>query len=237
MSDSPEVSRRDFLKAGVTAGAVAGVGLGGFYFGYNTAIGSPVRVGVIGTGDEGSVLIGAMNPDFIEVKAIADIRPYNQFRAFHGDCAACPCPARADVGLRLEERDGSQEAREGLRPLPGVAEERQEGRHRGGDHRHAAAPARPGRDRRHEAGAARDHREADGATTSASARRWPAWPTSSSVYLAIGHQRHYNIKYWQAKDWIQRGLLGELHSIRAQWHRSNLPPRATIVGRCRCRRA
>jgi len=45
-----------------------------------------------------------------------------------------------------------------------------------------------------------------------------------NLILAIGHQRHYNIKYWQAKDWIQRGLLGEVHSIRAQWHRSNLPP-------------
>ena len=63
MSNSHDVSRRDFLKAGVAAGAVAGVGLGGFYFGYNKAIGSPVRVGVIGTGDEGSVLIGALNPD------------------------------------------------------------------------------------------------------------------------------------------------------------------------------
>ncbi len=85
MSNSSDVSRRDFLKAGVAAGAVAGVGLGGFYFGYNAAIGSPVRVGVIGTGDEGSVLIGALKPEFIEVKAIADIRPFNQFRAFHGD--------------------------------------------------------------------------------------------------------------------------------------------------------
>jgi predicted dehydrogenase len=44
------------------------------------------------------------------------------------------------------------------------------------------------------------------------------------LYLAIGHQRHYNIKYWQAKDWIQRGVLGDVHSIRAQWHRGNLPP-------------
>ena len=47
---------------------------------------------------------------------------------------------------------------------------------------------------------------------------------AQKLYLAIGHQRHYNIKYWQAKDWIQRGVLGEVHSIRAQWHRGNLPP-------------
>ena len=41
MSNSPDVSRRDFLKVGVAATAVAGAGLGGFYFGYNKAIGSP----------------------------------------------------------------------------------------------------------------------------------------------------------------------------------------------------
>ena len=44
-----------------------------------------MRVGVIGTGDEGSVLLGAINPKFITVKAIADIRPYNVWRAFNGD--------------------------------------------------------------------------------------------------------------------------------------------------------
>ena len=41
--------------------------------------------------------------------------------------------------------------------------------------------------------------------------------------LAVGHQRHYNILYANAVDSIQRGLLGEVHYIRAQWHRGNLP--------------
>ncbi len=79
------VTRRDFIKGTVAAGVVVGGGLGAFYFGYDKAVGSPLRVGVIGTGDEGSVLIGAINPEFIEVKSIADIRPYNVWRAFHGD--------------------------------------------------------------------------------------------------------------------------------------------------------
>ena len=42
-------------------------------------------------------------------------------------------------------------------------------------------------------------------------------------HLATGHQRHYNILYANAMDQIQRGVLGDLHYIRAQWHRSNLP--------------
>ncbi len=73
------------MKAGVLAAAVPAAGLGAFYFGYTKVKGDPVRVAILGTGDEGSVLLGAINPDYVQVKAIADIRPYNQFRAFHGD--------------------------------------------------------------------------------------------------------------------------------------------------------
>jgi predicted dehydrogenase len=43
------------------------------------------------------------------------------------------------------------------------------------------------------------------------------------LILATGHQRHYNIIYANAVDSIRRGVLGELHYIRAQWNRGNLP--------------
>jgi predicted dehydrogenase len=43
------------------------------------------------------------------------------------------------------------------------------------------------------------------------------------IVLAVGHQRHYSILYANAVDQIRRGLLGDLHHIRAQWHRGNLP--------------
>ena len=78
------VSRRDFMKRVVAAGAVSGGGLGAMYFNYGK-VADPVRVGIIGTGDEGNVLIGALNPEYVQVVAIADIRPYNVHRAFHGD--------------------------------------------------------------------------------------------------------------------------------------------------------
>ncbi len=39
---------------------------------------------IIGTGDEGGILIGALNPNYVDVVAIADIRPYNiHLRANH----------------------------------------------------------------------------------------------------------------------------------------------------------
>jgi len=68
-----EPNRRDFLKNAIGGGLVTGAGLGAMYFGYDKKpIGKPVQVGVIGTGDEGNILIGAINPEFVQVVAIAD---------------------------------------------------------------------------------------------------------------------------------------------------------------------
>ena len=41
--------------------------------------------------------------------------------------------------------------------------------------------------------------------------------------LSVGHQRHYSILYDNAVNLIKWGLLGEIHHIRAQWHRNNAP--------------
>src|SRR5262249_9423892 len=41
--------------------------------------------------------------------------------------------------------------------------------------------------------------------------------------LATGHQRHYSVLYDNAVDTIRRGLIGEIHHIRPQWYRGNLP--------------
>ncbi|HQU46125.1 MAG TPA: hypothetical protein PK867_25150, partial [Pirellulales bacterium] len=71
----------------VVLGKLVVAGLGAFYYGYKK-VENPVRIGVIGTGDEGSVLLGAHTPDYLNVVAIADIRPYNIHRAFHGDPTA-----------------------------------------------------------------------------------------------------------------------------------------------------
>jgi predicted dehydrogenase len=230
MSNFPEVSRRDFLKAGVAASAVAGAGLGGFYFGYNSAIGSPVRVGVIGTGDEGSVLIGALKPEFIEVKAIADIRPFNQFRAFHGDWTNKDSkPSLLPVRPGLMSIYGWKTETEANKHVKvyGPYQKLLENAHKDGIE--AIIIATPLHLHAEIAIAAMNQglhviTEKLMAQTVAECKKMTRVADAQRLYLAIGHQRHYNIKYWQAKDWIQRGLLGDVHSIRAQWHRGNLPP-------------
>ena len=79
-------TRREFLTTiGIVGGTAAAVGLGAKYFKYGPKLDDRLRVGIIGTGDEGNVLIGALNPDYVDAVAIADIRPYSIHRAFHGD--------------------------------------------------------------------------------------------------------------------------------------------------------
>ena len=92
-----DFTRRDFLLGGIAAGVVSGAGLGAFYFGYGK-MKNALPIGIIGTGDEGGVLIGALTPSYVDVVGISDIRPYNVHRAFHGD-QSTPSAMMARPGL------------------------------------------------------------------------------------------------------------------------------------------
>ncbi|MGA2031717.1 MAG: Gfo/Idh/MocA family oxidoreductase [Thermoguttaceae bacterium] len=217
-----EVSRRNFLKAGVATGVVAGGGLGAFYFGYEKALGSPVRVGVIGTGDEGNILLGAINPEFLEVKAICDIRPYNRFRAFHGEVGQ---PLRPGL-ISVYHWKSEAEALRHVSVYKGSYEELLANAKRDGLeaviialplHLHAPAAVAAMR-----AGLHVITEKLMGHTVH-ECKEMARTAQETKRYLATGHQRHYNILYANAMDTIQRGILGELHYIRAQWHRGNLP--------------
>src|SRR6185369_16045340 len=79
------LTRRDFMKSMVVAGtAVTAVGAAA-YFGYQQLHGKPIKAALIGAGDEGGVLVGEHNPEFLEFVAVCDIRPSNQLRIFTGD--------------------------------------------------------------------------------------------------------------------------------------------------------
>ena len=64
----------------------------------------------------------------------------------------------------------------------------------------------------------------------------PRGRRTADLHLATGHQRHYSILYANAMDTIQRGMLGDLHYIRAQWHRSNLPGKDQLAAAPAARR-
>lgn len=215
--------RRDFLVDGIRRGIRSGEGQGAFYFGYESSIEKPVRVGVLGTGDEGSVLIGAINPAFIEVVAIADIRPYNIHRAFHGDwyseAALAARPGLlAKYGWKTED-----EARRHIRVYRHYEELLENERQIEGViialplHLHAPAAIAALRRGLHV------FTEKLMGHTVAQCKEMARAAKLASRHLATGHQRHYNILYDHAMELIRRGVLGQLHYIRAQWHRGNLP--------------
>ncbi|MBN2022682.1 MAG: Gfo/Idh/MocA family oxidoreductase [Pirellulales bacterium] len=219
-----ELSRRGFLAAGAAAGVVAGGSLGAFYFGYDASHTHPIRVGVIGTGDEGSVLIGAINPDFLQVTCIADVRPYNVHRAFHGDYSSDTALAvrpglMAKYGWKTED-----EARRRVKVYADYREmiEAERGNLDGVIvalplHLHAPAAIAAMKAGLH---VLTEKLMGHGVRECKEMARVAA---STGLHLATGHQRHYNILYHEAMDTIQRGVLGDLHYIQAQWHRGNLP--------------
>ena len=215
--------RRDFLVAGTEKQISSGAGLGPYYFGYEDSVSSPVRVGVIGTGDEGSVLIGAVNPEFVQVTAIADIRPYSIWRAFNGDnYSANTVKVRPGLmkkyGWKTED-----EAREHVKVYGDYRELLDEA-----DDVEAVIIALP------------LHLHAEAAIAAmkagkhvlteklmghsvAECKEMARVSKTTGMHLATGHQRHYSILYDNAVQAIRKGLLGDLHYIRAQWHRGNLP--------------
>ena len=226
-----DVNRRDFLRGIVAAGAVSGAGLGAAYFGYGK-VKDPVRVAVIGTGDEGNVLIGGCNPDYVDVKAICDIRPYSQHRAFHGDWSSSSALKRRPGLISVAGYNDEAEARKNVKVYDGS---------NGGimaclEHKdieaviialplwlHAPVAALAMERGLH---VLTEKLMAHNVAQCKVMARMAAELTDKEgnpIHLATGHQRHYNVKYENAVNLIRWGLLGQLHHIRAQWHRGNLP--------------
>ncbi|MCH7725074.1 MAG: Gfo/Idh/MocA family oxidoreductase [Planctomycetes bacterium] len=236
-----KITRRGFLAHVAAAGVVSTAGLGGMYFGYGKPA-NPVRIGIIGTGDEGGILIGALNPDYVQVKAICDIRPSSIHRALYGDYGGGN-PLRTHSlrpGL-MEKYDWKTEstALEHMDVYGGKLDDsqRKRGFKEGGYeellkdksieavivalplHLHAKASV--------DAMQAGKHvlTEKLMAHNIAQCKVMSRVSAVTSKYLATGHQRHYSVLYDNAVNIIRWGLLGRIHHIRAQWHRGNLPGR------------
>ena len=221
--DVVEMTRRDFLGGTVAAGLASGAGLGSLYFGYGRSVGNPLRVGVLGTGDEGSVLLGAHTPDYLQVVAIADIRPYNVFRAFHGDVSS-PSAYTARPGLMAKYKWKTEdEARKNVKVYGAYQELLDDPDIEGVIialplHLHSVAAIQAMRAGKHVL------TEKLMGHSIHECKEMGRVSRDTGKLLATGHQRHYSILYDNAVHTIGKAkLLGDLHSIRAQWHRGNLP--------------
>ena len=213
------VSRRDFMKGLLAAGAVLPVSAA-VYYGYSKLHGKPVKTGLIGAGDEGGVLVGEHNPDFLEFVAYSDIRPSNQERIFRGEPSgprkgfdriygknACKKIKKyEDYKDLLQDKD--IEAVVIALPL----------------HLHAPVAIDALRAGKH-----------------VLCEKLMAWNVSQCKemiraademdrVLSIGHQRHYSLLYAHAVEVIHAGDLGDIRHIRALWHRNNTWPKLDANG-------
>ena len=217
-----DLLQREFLHKSNSDRLASGAGLGPYYYGYGK-IDKPLKVAWLGTGDEGSVLLGAINPEYIQVTAIADIRPYNVYRAFHGDAYSptamkLRCGLMAKYGWKTEE-----EARKHVKVYGDYRDLLKEEKDIEAVvialplHLHAPAAIAAMKAGKHVL------TEKLMGHSVHECKEMARVAEETKLHLATGHQRHYNILYANAVKAIQSGALGDLHYIQAQWHRGNLP--------------
>ena len=217
-----KLTRRDFLQASIAAATVSGGGLGAMYFGYEKIKGDPVRVGLIGTGDEGGILVGAHNPEYLRIVAIADIRPSNIERIFHGD-PKNPGP-RPGLLAKYPEWATEEQARKDVE----VYDKDYRELLANSDveaviiavplHLHAKIAIEAMRAGKHVL------TEKLMAHSVTECKEMARVAKETGKILATGHQRHYSVLYDNANTLVKQGLLGDIKFICAQWHRNNSWP-------------
>ncbi len=223
--DAVGFTRREFLVGSLTAGIGSAAAVGAMYFGYDPKLADPVRVGVIGTGDEGNILIGALNPAFVQVVAIADIRPSSVHRAFHGDWGGSVPAVTHSLRPGLMEVYGWKTHDEASSHVKVFEDYRDLLKEPDVEaviialplHLHASAAIAAMQAGKHVL------TEKLMGHNVAQCKLMGRVSHEKDVLLSTGHQRHYSILYDDAKTILRAGLIGQIHHIRAQWHRGNLP--------------
>ena len=195
--DAVRITRRQLL-----AGAAVVPTAAAMYWGYKELTGDPVRVAVIGTGDQGTAHIKSMNPAYLKMVAFSDIRPSNQKAArdlldkkFGPDAK----------GIKLYEdyhellADPNVEMVIIAVPLFQHAEV-------------SIAALRAGKHVLCEKLMAKTVTECKDMVREAD---------KAKRLLAIGHQRHYSYLYANCLSIIEQNeILGDIRHIRAFWHRN-----------------
>ena len=201
--DAGKITRRQALT-----GAVAAAGAAGMYWGYGKLENKdPVRVAVLGTGNQGRAQIGSINPDYLQVVAYSDIRPSNQKAARiilndkFGDKAKDIKLYENYEDLLKEVKDKKLDIEMVIIALP--------------LHLHKPATI-----------AALDAGchvlcEKLMAKTVMECKQMVRKADEVKKMLAIGHQRHYSYLYANCRSIIEEGnVLGDIRHIRAYWHRN-----------------
>ncbi len=195
--EQQELGRRNFLR--VLAGTPALAALGAAAAVKGPVRGGPVRLGYVGTGGEGRVLLEQTDPRFGEVVALCDINPSQLKKADESLVKTGRQPVKHYVDWKEMVQKERLEGVVIATPL------------------HAHADVTVGC---LEAGL---HVlcEKMMAWDAASCRRMAEAAVRARRVLEIGHQRFYNPVYQASCDGIVKaGLLGEVYHARLVWHRN-----------------
>ena len=196
-SDALKMTRRELLPALLTVPSATA-----FYWGYERMKGSPVRTALIGTGGQGRSHIDSLNPEYIKLVAISDIRPSMQRKARIALEAKYGTDAR-HIELvqdyhKLLDRDDIELVIIAL-PL----------------HLHAPCAIEAMEKGKHVLC------EKLMAKTVMDCKRMARAAGKTGQLLSIGHQRHYSYLYANALEVArQKDILGDVRHIRAFWHRN-----------------
>jgi predicted dehydrogenase len=212
------ITRRRFMQGLIAASATLPVSAAAYY-GYrnhgfpNTM--RPVKAALIGTGDEGGVLVGYHNPQFVEFIAVCDVRPYNKRRIFTGEASGPRTGLNhhygADCRRNIREFD---DWRRMLRDVPDI------------EMVVIALPLHLHYQ------ATIDSLDAGKHVLCEKLMAWNirqckdmiAKADQTRKLLSIGHQRHYSMLYAHANELVTSGILGDIKHIRALWHRNCARP-------------
>jgi len=187
-----ELGRRNFLKA-VAATPVAGALI------WKASSMTPVKVGIIGVGGQGSILLENAPSSHIRVSAVCDIYPENLERALE---------------FARERHDPEAEAYEDYKELLA---------RRDLEAVIIATPLWMHAPMTIDALDARKHVfcEENMALGIDDCRQMVEASRRNRRNLQIGYQRAYNPLYHEAKKLIDTGAIGDMYHIRALWHRNN----------------
>jgi predicted dehydrogenase len=195
--DQAIIGRRNFLRA--VAGVPAVAALGAAAIARGPVKGGRVKVGFIGVGGQGRALLTRTDHNFVEVKALADIRP-DSLAAADEILKKAGQPAAThyvEFGEMLEHED--IEAVITAPPLWMHADIVTACLNAG---KHVLCEKMMAKTR-------------DGYHAMADAAR------KNNRILEIGYQRHYNPVYRSAYDGVMKaGLLGEIYHVRLAWMRN-----------------